>query len=33
MKSRSEGEISTTFSDITADMKNNLISAGLRRLK
>ena len=33
MKSRSEGERSTTFSDITADMKNNLISAGLRRLK
>lgn len=33
MKSRSEGEISTAFSDITADMQNNLISAGLRRLK
>lgn len=33
MKSRNEGGISTTFSDITADMKNNLISAGLRRIK
>lgn len=33
MKSRNEGGISTTFSDITANMKNNLISAGLRRIK
>lgn len=33
MKSRNEGGISTAFSDITTDMKNNLISAGLRRVK